>query len=334
MKKAIITLLIICSLTLFAKEPQQPITAKPITEKKQKKFPTIKSKVAIIKLKTSDTIIYRTVNITPTEVLVIEFPKGMLLDGNVNTAIAVGHTGIIQPKVVPSPLQIRIKAMTNQLGADSNLQIKTNAGITIIFDFIITERNIASNRIIFTFPELTNRQEKEKDAFLALKVKLQQEQQQEMKKIKEQANKLRIAGNTKGFSEFFMCNEYVNREQKDLVFFTSTRICKWGGKQNKGGDIYINFYIKNRYRNFFYVKDVKVYGLKGDSKIPIEDRSLWLEKAQKGNKIENTLAYGIQFDEVLRGAVGFELQEYYKQYIIELQEESGKKRIIRLTVGF
>jgi len=119
-----------------------------------------------------------------------------------------------------------------------------------------------------------------------------------------------------------MCNEYVNRAEEDLVFLTSTRICKWGGKKDKGGDVYINFYIKNRYRNFFYVKEVKVYGLQGDTKIPIDNTHVFLEK------------YGIQFDEVLNGAVGFELDDYYRQYRLELIEEAGKKRIIHVNVGF
>lgn len=325
MKKGFILLVFLFTLFLSAQEEEKP---------KDKRFIPIKEKIAVIELKTSDTVLYRTVNITPTEIFVIEFPENMLLDGDVNTAIAVGHSKIIKPEVVPSPLQIRVKAISNQLGANSNLQIKTNAGITIIFDFIITERDEASNRIIFSFPELTNKNKKDRDSFLALKVKLQQEHKAEMDKLKEEANKMRIEGNVKGFSEFFMCNEYINREHQDLVFLTSTRICKWGGKQDKGGDVYINFYVKNRYRNFFYVKDVKVYGLKGDTEIPIERRSLWLEKAQTEKEINTTIAYGIQFDEVLNGAVGFELDEYYKQYILELEEEAGKKRKIRITVGF
>ena len=265
---------------------------------------------------------YRKVNITPTEIVVLEFPDGILLDGDPSSSIAIGHDAILKAEVVPSPLVVKVTAMINEVDYNSNLQIKLNCGITVIFNFVITLPDKASNRIIFTYPEFQEKNKKEKDAFLALKVKLQQEHEQALKKLQLEKDKIRIAGNVKGFSEFYMCNEYINRSEKDLVFFTSTRICKWGGKKDKGGDVYINFYIKNRYRNFFYVKQVKVYGLKGDTKVEIDNQQVFLEK------------YGIQFDEVLNGAVGFQLDDYYKQYRIELEEEAGKKRIISVDVGF
>ncbi|HQO92579.1 MAG TPA: hypothetical protein PLX56_09655 [bacterium] len=286
------------------------------------KFIEITEKVSVIKMLSTDTVIYRKVNITPTEVVVLEFPEGVLLDGDPSGSIAVGHDAILKTDVIPSPLVVKVTAMINEVDLNSNLQIKLNCGITVIFNFVITLPEKASNRIIFTYPEFTEKNKKEKDSFLELKLKLQKEHETAMKKVKEEANKLRVAGNAKGFSEFYMCNEYVNRSEKDLVFLTSTRICKWGGKKDKGGDVYINFYIKNRYRNFFYVKEVKVYGLKGDSKIPIDNTQVFLEK------------FGIQFDEVLNGAVGFELDDYYTQYRLELEEEAGKKRVIFVNVGF
>jgi hypothetical protein len=286
------------------------------------KYIEIKEKVSVIKLTTADTVVYRTINITPTEVVVLEFPEGILLGGNPETAIAVGHDAILQTDIVPSPLVVKVTALVNQVGINSNLQIKLNCGITVIFNFKVTTPDIASNRVIFSYPEFTAKSKHQKDELLALKLKLQKQQKEALNKVKKESNKLRIQGNAKGFSEFYMCNEYVNREEENLVFFTSTRICKWGGKRDRGGDVYINFYIKNRYRNFFYVKGVKVYGLQGDSKVLIEDSQVFLEK------------YGIQFDEVLNGAVGFMLDEYYQQYQIEVEEEAGKKRKIAVTVGF
>ncbi|HSW60890.1 MAG TPA: hypothetical protein VLJ60_08830 [bacterium] len=286
------------------------------------KFIEITEKVSVIKMLSTDTVIYRKVNITPTEIVVLEFPEEVLLDGDPSGSIAVGHDAILKTDVVPSPLVVKVTAMINEVDLNSNLQIKLNCGITVIFNFVITLPEKASNRIIFTYPEFTEKNKKEKDAFLELKLKLQKEHETAMKKVKEEANKLRVAGNAKGFSEFYMCNEYVNRSEDNLVFLTSTRICKWGGKKDKGGDVYINFYIKNRYRNFFYVKEIKVYGLKGDSKVPIDNTQVFLEK------------FGIQFDEVLNGAVGFELDDYYTQYRLELEEEAGKKRVIFVNVGF
>ena len=286
------------------------------------KFEEIKEKVSLIVMKSSDNVIYRTVNITPTEVVVLEFPKGVLLDGDPASSIAIGHDAILQTDLVPSPLVIKVTALQNQVNLNSNLQVKLNCGITIIFNFRITLPDKASNRIIFTYPEWTEKNAKQRDELLELKVKLQKEHTRAMEKVKAEAAKMRVSSNTKSFSEFFMCNEYVNRSEENLVFFTSTRICKFGGKRDMGGDIYINFYIKNRYRNFFYVKSIKVYGLNGEQKVPIDGVEVHLEK------------YGIQFDEVLNGAVGFMLDEYYRQYVIELEEEAGKKRKIQVTVGF
>lgn len=300
----------------------QQISTPEEIRKPDEKFIEITEKVSLITMKNTDTVIYRTVNITPTEIVVLEFPEGVLLDSDPDSSIAVGHDAILKTDLVPSPLTVKVTALINEVDLNSNLQIKLNCGITVIFNFRITTPEKASNRIIFTYPEYSEKNKKEKDAFLELKVKLQKEHDQAMQKLKEEANKLRIQGNVKGFSEFYMCNEYINRSEEDLVFLTSTRICKWGGKKDKGGDVYINFYIKNRYRNFFYVKEVRVYGLKGDSSVQIDNSQVYLEK------------FGIQFDEVLNGAIGFELDEYYKQYRIVLEEEAGKKRTIEVTVGF
>lgn len=323
MKRIIVLISAVFFLMSLAAQEAEQAAAQPQPEAEKKpEFIEITEKVSVIKMQNTDTVIYRKVNITPTEIVVLEFPDGILLDGDPSSSIAIGHDAILKAEVVPSPLVVKVTAMINEVDYNSNLQIKLNCGITVIFNFVITLPDKASNRIIFTYPEFQEKNKKEKDAFLALKVKLQQEHEQALKKLQLEKDKIRIAGNVKGFSEFYMCNEYINRSEKDLVFFTSTRICKWGGKKDKGGDVYINFYIKNRYRNFFYVKQVKVYGLKGDTKVEIDNQQVFLEK------------YGIQFDEVLNGAVGFQLDDYYKQYRIELEEEAGKKRIISVDVGF
>ena len=305
---------------LSAEELKKPQLEIPAVE--DNKFIEITEKVSIITIKSTDTVIYRTVNITPTEIVVLEFPEGVILDGDPDSSIAVGHDAILKTDIVPSPLVVKVTAMINEVDLNSNLQIKLNCGITAIFNFRITTQEKAANRVIFTYPEYSEKNKKEKDSFLALRIKLKKEHEQALLKVKEEADRLRIQGNVKGFSEFYMCNEYINRSEKDLVFFTSTRICKWGGKKDKGGDVYINFYIKNRYKNFFYIKGIKVYGIKGDSSIELDNAQVHLEK------------FGIQFDEVLNGAVGFALDEYYKQYRVEVEEEAGKKRVISVTAGF
>ncbi|MDX9727444.1 MAG: hypothetical protein RBT38_13770, partial [Bacteroidales bacterium] len=71
------------------------------------KFIEITEKVSVIKMLSTDTVIYRKVNITPTEVVVLEFPEGVLLDGDPSGSIAVGHDAILKTDVIPSPLVVK-----------------------------------------------------------------------------------------------------------------------------------------------------------------------------------------------------------------------------------
>jgi len=164
-------LLIVSWFCLSAENSEVPEEHK----KPDEKFIEITEKVSVIELKSTDTVVYRTVNITPTEIVVLEFPEGVLLDGDPSGSVAVGHDAILKTDIIPSPLVVKVTAMLNETDLNSNLQIKLNCGITVIFNFRITLPDVASNRIIFTYPEFAEKNKREKDVFLELKLKLQKD---------------------------------------------------------------------------------------------------------------------------------------------------------------
>ncbi len=307
--------------------PQQP--EKPAAEQKAEppkeekkpdtRFIPITDKVASIELKTTDTIIYRTVNIGIGEVLVMEFPAGILLDGDP----VIGDAALLRAEIEANPLAVKVWALPFQgvsesemWGLNTNLQLKTNIGITFIINFKVEAVEKASNRIIFTYPEFTAKQKAQQDSLIELKNKLNEEHKKAMGEVDKLADQKKLEMLTKEFGEFFMCNTYKNREEKELVFLSSDRICKVGPET-----ILINFVVKNRYRNYFYIKDVKVFAVQGGSEVEM-DSVYYVDK------------YGINFDESLKGGVGFKIKDYTPEYLIEITEESGKLRTIRLKVGF
>lgn len=322
MTRAILACFVLFGLLLSAAEQPktQPASTAPQTaQKADDRFVPITDKVATVELKNTDTILYRTVNIAIGEVLVLEYPEGVTLLGDP----VVGDNALLKADVEVNPLAVKVWALPFQgvaenemWGLNTNLQLRTNIGITFIINFRVSEPAKASNRIVFTYPEYTSKQKAMQDTLVELKNKLNEEHKKAMGEIDKLAETKKLEFLTREFGEFFMCNTYKNREQTELVFLSSDRICKVGPET-----ILINFLIKNRYRNYFYLKEVKVYAVQGGSQVEM-DSFYWVDK------------YGIKFDEVLKGAVGFRIKDYTPEYVIEVTEESGKMRKIRLTVGF
>gem|GEM_PF-906734 len=287
--------------------------------KKDERFVPITDKVATIELKSSDTVIYRTANIGIGEALVLEFPEGMVLAGNP----VVGDNALLKIEVEVNPLTLKVWSLPFQgvaenemWGINTNLQLRTNVGVTIIINFVVQSVEKASNRIIFTYPEFSAKQKDMQDQFVVLKNALQEEHKKAMADVEKIAERRKLEMMTREFGEFYMCNTYKNREEKELVFLSSDRICKIGPET-----ILINFIVKNRYRNYFYLDQVKVYAVQGGNEVEMTS-FYWVDK------------YGIKFDEALKGAVGFTIKDYTVSYIIEITEQSGKLRKIRLEVGF
>lgn len=288
-------------------------------QKKDERFVPITDKVATIELKSSDTVIYRTANIGIGEALVLEFPDGIVLAGNP----VVGDNALLKIEVEVNPLMLKVWSLPFQgvsesemWGINTNLQIRTNVGVTIIINFVVQSVDKASNRIIFTYPEFSAKQKDMQDQFIVLKNALQEEHKKAMADVEKIAERRKLEMLTREFGEFFMCNSYKNREETELVFLQSDRICKVGPET-----ILINFVVKNRYRNYFYLDQVKVFAVQGGNEVEMTS-FYWVDK------------YGIKFDEALKGAIGFTIKDYTVSYIIEITEQSGKLRKIRLEVGF
>jgi len=309
--KKLIFLIILTTSLLYADDSQNSPKFTPITKK-----------VAIIELKTSDTVIYRTINIAIGEVFVIEFPKNIIL----NETPTIGDAGLLKIEVENDPLKIRIWGLmfpntpeSSMYGLNSNIQFKINSGQTFILNMVLHPASEASNRVIFTYPQWEKGQKEVNQQLEKLRNKLNDEFEKKMKGIDKEAQKRTVQFLADSFSEFFQCTNYSARAEEKLVFLRSDRMCKIG----KDGIIAVNFSIKNRYRQRFHIEGIKIYSTKG-GKVEIDNAQYHLDK------------YSMQFDEIVSGATAFLIkdEDYSKEYIIEMTESAGKKRKIELRVSF
>ncbi|HNZ54847.1 MAG TPA: hypothetical protein PKN76_11985, partial [bacterium] len=229
---------------------------------KDPRFIPITEKVAVITLKNSDTVIYRTVNIAIGEVFVLEFPKNIILE----ETPTIGDAGLLKIEVENDPLKMRIWGLmfpdadeSSMYGLNSNIQFKINSGTTFIFNMVLQPAANASNRLIFSYPEWENAQKDINRQLETLKKDLMNEHGKKIKSLEKDSEKMMIQFMAKSFSEFYQCNNYSARVEENLVFLRSDRICKIG----RDGLITVNFSIKNRYRQRFHIESVKVYSMKG-----------------------------------------------------------------------
>ena len=298
-----------------AAEAPRPI--KPAADQ----FKTVTEKIYKHELTNKDTFVYLKVNIAIGEALIIEFPEALTLVGG---EPVIGDQALLKVETVPNPLTVKVWSVIFQgateaqmYGLNSNIQFKINSGMTFIFNFIISPPEAASNRIIFSYPEWEKGIKGTQNALAALKTKMQDEYEKKEKTLDTQVERRAFERVTEKFSEFFMCNTYSNRADYKLVFLASDRICRLGDDT-----ILINFIVKNRYKQYFYVKQVKVYSVTSGGTVEIDNPHIHLPVT------------GIKFDQVLQGAVGIKSKDYTPSYVLELEEEGGLKRVIRLEVGF
>jgi len=300
------------------------VTADDTIEVKTKdpRFIPITEKVAVIKLKNSDTVIYRTVNIAIGEVFVLEFPKNIILE----ETPTIGDAGLLKIEVENDPLKMRVWGLmfpdadeSSMYGLNSNIQFKINSGQTFIFNMVLQPAANASNRIIFSYPEWENAQKDINRQLEILKKELMNEHGKKIKNIEKDSEKMMISFLAKSFSEFYQCNSYSARVEENLVFLRSDRICKIG----RDGLVTMNFSIKNRYRQRFHIERVKVYSMKG-GKVEIDNAQYHIDR------------FSMQFDEVVNGALAFKIrdEDYSTEYMIEVTESAGKKRKLELKVSF
>lgn len=309
-------------------EPQKPTESNQ--QKPDERFIPITDKTATIELKSSDTIIYRTVNVSLGEVLILQFPQGI----NVEGPTVMGNYSLFKVDANNIPvLSLQIWALVADEGLNSNFQFSTNIGITFIFNLKISSADKASNRITFTYPEFSAQQKTMQDSFILLKKKYDDEQAKAMADIDKIAERKRLEMLAQNFGGFYMCREYKVRSENSWVFLMSDRICALGAEPQT---ILLNFVVKNNSRNYFYIKEIKIYAVENGGKVPLDivvaggngktssgkpaDGYYWLEK------------FGIQYRETLNGGVTFITKEPAKSYYIELIEEGGKQRTLEVQV--
>lgn len=304
--------------SLVAQEKEAELDVKT----KDPRYIPITEKVSVLKLKNEDTVIYRTVNIAIGQVFVIEFPKNISLEEDPT----IGDAGLLKLEVSSDPLIIKVWGLmfpntpeSAMYGLNSNIQFKINSGQTFILNMVLQPPDNSSNRVIINYPEWENAQKDINRQLEDLKKNLQKEYDKKMKDFEKEVDTQMVQFMAKSFSEFFQCNNYSAREQEDLVFLRSDRICKIG----KDGIITVNFSIKNRHRQRFHVESVKVYSLKG-GKVEIDKAAFHIDK------------FSMQFDEIVSGALAFRIkdEDYSTEYLIELTESAGKKRKIEVKVSF
>ena len=315
MRKMLILTLFLCCFTVSGRNFS--------SEKDKSKFIPITEKVAVITIRNSDTVIYRTVNIALGEVFVFEFPENISL----TETPTVGDAGLLKIEVETEPLKMKVwglmfdEASEEALmyGISSNVQFKINSGQTFIFNFVIRPSEEAGNRIIFSYPEWETSNKAVNRHLEMLRKELEEKYEKRTKEIEKEVDRSMIGMMAKSFSEFFQCSSYSARTEENLVFLRSDRICKIG----KDALITLNFSVKNRYRQRFHIDSIKVYSTKG-GKVEIDNAQYHIDK------------FSMQFDEIVNGGIAFKISEddYSREYIIEVNESAGKKRKLELKVSF
>lgn len=315
MKKLLILLALFSALSAYGRDFD--------SAEEKAKFIPITEKVAVITISSSDTVIYRTVNIALGEVFVFEFPENISL----TETPTVGDAGLLKIEVETEPLKMKVWGLmfseapeeALMYGLSSNVQFKINSGQAFIFNFVISPTENASNRIIFSYPEWETSNKAVNKHLEMLRKELEEKYEKRMKEIKKEIDKSMIGMMAKSFSEFFQCSSYSARTEEELVFLRSDRICKIG----KDALVTVNFSVKNRYRQRFHIESVKIYSTKG-GKVEIDNAQYHIDR------------FSMQFDEIVSGGIAFKIsdEDYSREYIIEVNESAGKKRKLELKVSF
>lgn len=299
--------------------PPQPVLPQ-IAPVPAEQWKTVTDKIYTHQLSNKDTYVYLRVNAAIGESLILEFPEGISLVGDP----IIGDLLLLRVETSPSPLLIKVWALLfqgvpeNQMyNIKSNIQFRLNTGMTIILNVIVSPPEHASNRIVFDYPEWQTGMKGIQKILSELKTKLQTEYDNKNKELDATVERRAFEREAEQFAEFYMCNSYSNRTEDKLVFLGSDRICRLGDDT-----ILINFIVKNRKKQYFYVKEVLVFQLNGESRVPVTDAYIHLPKT------------GLKFDEFLEGAIGIKSKDYTTNYAIQVVEEGGLKRTLTLDVGF
>ena len=280
-------------------------------------------KVRRVMISSSDQTIYQTLHIAIGEVVVITFPSGITLSG----LPVIGDNSLIRVEIESTPLRMRIWGMVfpanseeSMIGVSSNMQFSLSSGQSFIMKVEISKKEQSVNRVEIVYPEWERRHRALQTQMKQYKKEVETSLQKKFANLDREAENRLKSVLAKSFAEFFQCNNYSVRAEKELVFFSSDRICKIG----VDGFVVINFRIKNRARKRFHIEEVKLFAIRAGSRVEVDMPTLFLQK------------YSMLFDEVTSGGIAFKVMddEYAKRYELELKESAGKQRIIKIPVSF
>lgn len=257
------------------------------------------------------------------DVVSIEFPR----DVGLRFAPALGNKAIFKYETQNEPLRILLwpkipkgagrinpKAL---IGERSNLQIPLEGGITITVTAFFGLPGESVQRLVFEFPE-----KRETEAYFKEKAAEQMRNVDESKQraLDDLAGKEReivARGIGRAVIEKVDCNEWDTRTMHDLLVVRAKRVCQIGD------NIFVVFSIKNRRRDVFRLGSVEVRDSGGGNLDAI------IEQQKPG-----TIQLGFDGESSLVAIFPVEAAES-GEFVIEVVEASGKRRVVTLTgVGF
>jgi len=307
--------------------PETNKISKKQAKAKHYKSVTFEDRIHDYKLKLEDKNLYFKLPVALGRATTIVFPD----DVKLSAPHTLGNKSLIQTQIVPNPLELKLwgkkfnqsQVDSSMIGQSTNLIIKLNTGQTLIFEITIVPAESAVLRVNFLFPEFENSIAEVRKAWIAKEAEIKRAEEEMLKNIDEIAHRKKLELLAEDFGKYWSCNTYDVRGNsgRELVFFMSDRICKFGE-----GTIVLNFVIKNGSRKYFYADQIKVYIYAKDSLIEIPSNKLISKISKKG----------LLYDEEAVGAVIFELSssEYSRRYKVLLIEKHGRKIKVDVTVGF
>ncbi len=303
-----------------------PATIPPPIEKNYEVI-TIKDKVFNYNIKMQDKTLYFKALVAIGRAATISFPDDIKIVGTPT----IGNDKMLRDQIIPAPLELKIWGMkfkedTDELemeGQSCNYTVKLNTGQTLVFEITIVAPQFAVSVINFSFSEFEKQIGEVKKYWIEKEAELKKKEDEIRANIRKEAVKEALGIIAEDFGNYYMCNFYDVRGNsgKELVFFMSDRICKYGDDK-----FTVNFVVRNGSRQYFFVEDVKIYKNSADGTQEGEIAGAVVKMSKKG----------LLYDEEAKGGISFILPktEYSRSYTLELIENTGRLIKIPIEIGF
>jgi hypothetical protein len=257
------------------------------------------------------------------EVVAVELPVNVEIVGQ----LAVGNKACFETKRRDDSSGILIwpKAPegagridpTQLLGEKTNLQIRLDAGITVLVKVKISRPETSVQRLVLTFPEREQETTYVRRQLLAQTKKLEEEYQKRKEGLHEEVVVEARRSMARAVLERIHCNDLRERAERGLLIVTASQICRIGEV------VYVKFEILNRARDLFDLESVKVIAADSGKQTEL------VAGVELGRG-----ASGVQlgFDGSEKGIVYFIVAEgaSASEYMLQVTENGGKKRVVTL----